>query len=77
MERLGQSLEFLSELHRHSAYLRVTMLISNFISIKIYFNKNLKFPIYKFYNSIKNYNFYFASIIKISTNVELCFITIS
>jgi hypothetical protein len=30
---LGQSLVSLNELHRHIAYLKVTILISNFVSI--------------------------------------------
>ena len=33
IEGLGEGLVFLNELHRHNAYLRVTILILNFVSI--------------------------------------------
>jgi hypothetical protein len=33
IEGLGQSLVFLNELHRDNVYLRITILISNFVSI--------------------------------------------
>ena len=33
IEGLGQSLVFFNELHRYNAYLRVIILISNFVSI--------------------------------------------
>jgi hypothetical protein len=72
-EGLGQSLVSLNELHKHHASLRVTILISNLYQYtKTYTNENLKsILIYKFYTNVGNYNFKFASIMKISINVRL------
>jgi hypothetical protein len=69
----------INELYRHNAYLRVNILISNFVSIiKISINENLNsISICKFCTNVKNYNFNFISIIKISTNVRLTIPSIS